>query len=46
MGYELEVQRLRDQIAELEGTLPGRIKGAQALADKKCRCFLMRAVHR
>ncbi len=34
---------IRAAIDELTGTLPGRIQGAQAVADEKCRCFLARA---
>ena len=34
---------LVERMGELEGTLPGRMKGCQAVADEKCRCFLERA---
>ena len=36
------IQELEKQIAVLQGTLPGRMMGVQALADEKSRCFLIR----
>jgi len=37
------VSSLTDALAEAEGKLPGKLRGVQALADEKCRCFLERA---
>lgn len=36
------IERLEAQLAEANGLLPGKLLGAQALADEKCRCFLVR----
>ena len=42
---ELEQERdhLAEKVRELEGELPGKLKGERALADEQIRCFHERA---
>ena len=40
---EQERDRLAEKVRELEGELPGKLKGERALADEQIRCFLERA---
>ena len=42
---EQERDRLAEKVRELEGELPGKLKGERALADEQIRCFHERAVN-
>ena len=40
-----ERDRLAEKVRELEGELPGKLKGERALADEQIRCFHEQAVN-
>ena len=42
---EQERDRLAEKVRELEGELPGKLKGERALADEQIRCFHEQAIN-